>query len=246
MPAPEAMSPDAREMRPPQPVEFSTEEDWTDFWVAFWRNNGMGDSGASESKRRTAAYTAKQTMRDQRARALPSYGFGMREDGQMIATSRLEVREDDDGERYGYLFHLSVDEAHRGQGLARRLTEVREERARQDGCTRLVTDVFSGNPVALVSKLHEGYAVTDMKPQEMLHGEPPAGVFVVSKRLDNASATEDEQPQAGERRDVSLTDLGQVQELLDEGWHGVDAKNFGGPQDTDPVSWILVMEKPVA
>lgn len=56
----------------------------------------------------------------------------------------------------GYMIRVGVMEMHRGQGLQKRLIRVRQQRARLNGWTRLVTDT-TNNPASANALISAGF-----------------------------------------------------------------------------------------
>lgn len=231
------ISPEALKQQLTPPAELTSEQDLTQFWLTFRRNNGLTDKDEAREQR-TAALQAKQTLRnlDQNK---PTHFFGIKAGEKMVATGKLEIRTKKDG-KHGYLAFLTVDEDRRGKGLAKQLTDARTDLARREGCTHIDTDVFTENPIALITKLNDGYTLTDL---EFYGDNKEAGRFVLSKKIDDESEYDKKDGPLGELQEVELSDLSAIKNLLDRGWVGIDAKNLGDSKDKDPKQWKLIMEQ---
>lgn len=230
--------PEARNIKQFKPEELTTEKDLTEFWLSFRRNNPFVLQ-TPERERRYATMQAKAELRNMREQNKPTRFFGIKDDGRLVAASKLEIRTKDD-EKRGYLSMLAVDKDYRGKGLAKQLTDVRSDIARREGCTHIDTDVFTENPIALVTKLNDGYALTDL---EFYGDNKEAGSFVLSKKIDNEPEYDKREGPLGELQEVELSDLSAIKNLLDQGWVGIDAKNLGDSKDKDPKQWKLIMEQ---
>lgn len=229
--------PEAQEKQLTPPVELTSESDIIQFWLTFRRNNGLADKDGTREQR-LATLQAKKTMQDLENN--PSlHLFGIKEGESMVATGKLEVRTKPDG-KHGYLAFLAVDESQRGKGLAKKLTDVRTDMARQEGCTHIDTDVFTQNSIALVTKLNDGYALTDV---EFYGDEQEAGKFLLSKKIEEEPEYDKKDGPLGALQEVSLSDLSTIKNLVEKGWVGIDAKNVGDAQEKDPKQWILIMEQ---
>ncbi|MFA5776631.1 MAG: GNAT family N-acetyltransferase [Patescibacteria group bacterium] len=230
--------PEARDIKQFKPEELTTEDDFTEFWLAFRRNNPFVLQ-TPERERRTAAMQAKAELRNMQEQNKPTHIFGVKDNGQLIAAGKIEIRTKDD-EKHGYLSMLTVDENYRGKGLAKQLTDVRMEIARDEGCTHIDTDVFTENPIALVTKLNDGYTLADL---EFYGDDKKAGRFVLSKKIDGKPEYDKREGPLGGLQELELSDLSAIKNLLEQGWVGIDAKNLGDSKDKDPKQWKLIMEQ---
>ena len=219
------------------PTELKSEQDFTQFWLTFRRNNGLTDKDEAREQR-FATLQAKQTMRDLE-QDKPTHFFGVKAGDKMVATGKLEIRTKKDG-KHGYLAFLAVDEEQRGKGLAKQLTDTRTDLARREGCSHIDTDVFTENPIALVTKLNDGYALTDL---EFYGDDKKAGRFVLSKKINGEPEYDKKVELLGELQEVEFSDLSTIKNLLEQGWVGIDAKNLGDSKDKDPKRWTLIMEQ---
>lgn len=230
--------PEARDVKQFKPEELTTEEDLTEFWLSFRRNNPFVLQ-TPERERRYAAMQAKAELRNLQEQNKPTRFFGIKDSGKLVAASKLEIRAKND-EKHGYLSMLTVDEDYRGQGLAKQLTDVRTDTARREGCTHIDTDVFTENPIALVTKLNDGYTIIDL---EFYGDDKKAGRFVLSKKIDGESEYDKKEGSIGELQEVEMSDLSAIKNLLEQGWVGIDAKNLGDSKDKDTKQWKLIMEQ---
>lgn len=220
-----------------QPLELKSEQELTKFWSTFRRNNGLENNDSVREHRLIALQTV-QTLRDLEQNK-PIHFFGIKAGEKIVATAKLEIRTKKDG-KHGYLTSLTVDENRRGKGLAKQLTNARTGLARREGCTYIDTDVFTENPIALVTKLNDGYTLTDL---EFYGDNKEAGKFVLSKKIDGEPEYDKKDGPLGELQEVELTNLSVINNLLGQGWVGIDAKNLGDPRDKNPKQWKLIMEQ---
>lgn len=229
--------PEATKEQLSPPTELTSEQDIKEFWLAFRRNNGLivGDP-AHEDK--TATLQAKQTLREQRE-GKPAHFFGIKNNEKIVATGKLEIRTKGNG-KHGYLSFLAVDENQRGKGLAKQLTDIRTDLARREDCEYVDTDVFTGNPIALVTKFNDGYTLTGL---EFFSDDKQAGKFILSKKINGKPEYDKKDGALGELMEIQLSDLSTIKTLLDQGWVGIDTKNLGDEKDKDPKQWKLIMEK---
>ena len=183
------------------PAILNTEQDLVDFWSVFRRNNGMA-VGDEKMEKRMALMQARQTLAQAESQAGINYFFGAKNGDKMVATGKLEIRHNIDGEKHGYLSFLTVDEEFRGRGVAKQLTDVRSDFAREAGCSYVDTDVFAENPVALVTKFNDGYFLTAIDLSDT------AKKFSLAKRIDGKEEKFDKKKgQMGEMQEVNLSDL---------------------------------------
>ncbi len=220
-----------------KPQELTSEQDLTQFWLTFRRNNGLTDEDEAREKR-MANFQAKQTLRELERNGSTHF-FGVKSGEEMVATGKLEVRIKKDG-KHGYLAFLAVDESERGKGLAKQLTDARTDLARREGCTYIDTDVFTENPIALVTKLNDGYGVTDV---EFYGDNKESGKFILSKKIDSEAEYDKKEGPLRELQEFELSDLSAIKNVLEQGWVGIDAKNIGDEKDKDPKQWKLILEK---
>lgn len=230
--------PEARDIKQFEPEELTTEEDLTEFWLAFRRNNPFVLQ-TPERERRHATMQAKAELHSMQEQNKPTRFFGIKDGGRLVASGKLEIRTRDD-KKHGYLSMLTVDDDHRGKGLAKQLTDVRSDIARREGCTHIDTDVFTENPIALVTKLNDGYRLMDL---EFYGDDKKAGRFILSTKIDGEPEYDKKEGPIGELQEVEMSDLSAIKDLLVQGWVGIDAKNLGDSKDKDPKQWKLIMEQ---
>lgn len=223
------------------PAELNTENELADFWTTFRRNNGIAGND-DKMEKRMVAMQAKQTLAQIESQAELGHFFGAKSGDKMVATGKLTIRVDSQGEKHGYLSFLTVDKEFRGQGVAKQMTDVRSGFAKDRGCRHLDTDVFAENPVALVTKFNDGYLLTAIDISD------DSKKFSLSKRIDGAEAKYDKKNgPLGELKEVGLAELEEIKDLLDQGYVGIDMKNIGSEENSeknvDPKKWVLILEK---
>ncbi len=215
--------------------ELHSVDDLTQFLLTFRRNNGIADVNEDRGKS-MAAFEAKRKVEGDDATV---HFFGIKSAEAMIATGKLNVRPQIGDKKVGYLSFLSVDENFRGKGLAKKLTDAREEKAKKEGCTHMATDVFTQNPVALVTKFKDGYILNELE----FYGEDyDAGKFVLYKKIDGEESHDKKKGLVGTLQEVPLSNLQEIKKLLDQNWVGIDIKNVSNPENNDPTNWELIME----
>lgn len=222
----------------PDPVELKTENDFVDFWSTFWRNNGL-DSGSSDELKNSELKQARDTIASIAKEPGRYRYFGARDSERMVATGNVEIKVDNNGKKHGYLDRLTVDEKYRGKGMAKKITDVCSEYAKEVGCSYIDCSVNADNPTALVTKLNDGYLVTGLE----LFSNDEFGLFDVSKRLDNKDGGFDQKKgKIGNLLEVDLSDLKTINDLLSQGYVGIDVKNIGSKKDDNPKNWLLILE----
>lgn len=223
------------------PVELDNESGLTDFWSTFRRNNGLTADNESV-ERRLNLMQAKETLRQLQSEAGKSYFFGAKSGEKMVVTGKLEIRTNNKGEKHGYLSFLTVDKEFRGQGVAKQMTDIRSDFAKEVGCSHLDTDVFAENPVALVTKFNDGYFLTAVDIND------GTKKFSLSKRIDGVEEKYDKKEGVlGEIKEIGLSELENIKHSLEHGYVGIDIKNIGtgegSEKDIDPKNWVLILEK---
>ncbi|MBI4427051.1 MAG: GNAT family N-acetyltransferase [Candidatus Magasanikbacteria bacterium] len=222
------------------PTELTSEEELAQFWLAVYQNNGMALFSDPEKEKKAALREAKLTLYEIRRADHPVYFFGIKKDNRIIATGKLDIRTKDETDKDGYLSFLSVDENLRGKGLSKQLENIRVEYARRNGCSSVSGDVFTENPIALVTKLNDDYTVIGL---EFYDDDKQAGKFTVTKKINGKSKHERKKEPLGELREIQLSNLPAIKILLDQGWVGIDVKNLSDAKDKNPEQWMLIMEK---
>ena len=215
--------------------ELHSVDDLTQFLLTFRRNNGIADVNEDRGKR-MAAFEARKEVDGNDTTA---HFFGIKSEDVLIATGKLNVRPQIGDKKVGYLSFLSVDENFRGKGLAKQLTDARVDRARTEGCTYVATDVFTENPIALVTKFIDGYVLHDLE----FYGEDgKAGKFILYKKIDGKEEYDKKNGPIGNVQEMELSDLVGIKTLIDQGWVGIDIKNIASSKDNTPKNWKLIME----
>ncbi len=80
-------------------------------------------------------------------------------DDEPVGIGWFELRQRASGVS-AWIFDISLDEEHRGQGLGRRLLEALHDAARELGATSMTLNVFGDNTTAIRLYESSGYAVT--------------------------------------------------------------------------------------
>lgn len=218
--------------------ELTAPEDLVDFVVAT-----RSDVLESEDERRRVAEMSVQL---QRAEALEdgtqdSY-FAIRDSHKKIAvTGKLTVTTTG-GEKQGYLSALTVSPELRGKGLAKKITDVRIEAAKKAGCTSVYTRVDHANTPSLVSKLNDGFVITELPGYAKSNG--PGDFFLLTKRINGEEDADREKGPVGELKEVNLSNGEELSSLLNrKEWVGIDLKNNGPSDSKNPEDWTLILEK---
>jgi len=219
------------------PKELSSAEDIAQLLLTFRRNNGISGQDTDRAKRQVMQQAQREIEGDDRT----AHFFGIKDGENMVATGKLNVRPPVGDKKVGYLSFLAVDEQYRGKGFAKQLTDIRTERARQEGCTHIQTDIFTENPIALVTKLNDGYTLTNL---EFYGDEKKAGKFVLLKKIHGEREHDKKDGIPADLQEVGLSDLTEIYKLLKDGeWVGIDVKNTASADDTNPENWRLILEK---
>lgn len=228
------------EMKLPDPVELKTEKDFVDFWATFWRNNGLDSEGNDDRKKRELELATKTVYNLALFPSRYRY-FGVRDSERMIATGSVEIKIDNKWLKHGYLNDLTVDEKYRGKGVAKKITDLCDNYAKEVGCDYLDGSVDIDNPIALVTKLNDGYLVTGIELTSF--DELDLGLFKISKSLKRESGFDKKNGTNGNLVEENLSNLRDIEDLLTQGYVGIDIKNIGSKDDNDPKKWVLILEK---
>jgi ribosomal protein S18 acetylase RimI-like enzyme len=70
--------------------------------------------------------------------------------------------------QHAFLYHIVVDEAHRGRGLGKQALALAEDEMRRRGCRHLELNVFGWNTRAISLYRGQGYAPVDMRMRKSL------------------------------------------------------------------------------
>jgi ribosomal protein S18 acetylase RimI-like enzyme len=232
--------PEAKEKFQPKPVELQTKEELTQFWLNFKKNNPFSPtSPKTETRMAQKQADAMISQIEKEGENRTTFYYGVKDESSLIGTGKLEIKQYQDG-KHAYLSMLTVDDKYRGKGVAKELTDVRTEKAKQEGCTHIDTDVFSENAVALVTKLNDGYILNDIK---FYDEKKSAGSLKLSKPIDDRAEYDKKTGELGDLQEIPLSDLIAIENLLKQGWAGIDAKNLDDEKNKDPKKWLLIMEK---
>lgn len=222
------------------PKELTLKDDLTQFWATFRRNNGLTFEDSGREKR-IVSIQADATLAE--IEHSKTNFFGIKEGDKIVATGKLDIIQNEDGNTHGYLSFLSVDENFRGEGLAKKLTDIRIQKAREVGCTFVDIDVYTENPIGLATKFNDNFVLTGVDFSQDGESEKQAGKFRLSKKIDGVSEYDSKKGVVENLEEVDLTELDKIKNLLDKDWVGIDIKNIGDPKDNNPENWILIFEK---
>lgn len=215
---------------PYRSVELITPEELREFALAFRSFFGkiLPDLGAEEKE---IDKLTQHCLRQQKDANIITRFYGLRDGQTLIATGRLQVRQDQDSkEKVALLSHLSVDPRYRGKKLSTRLSQERIAEARSLGATRILAHVAQANPASLSLKLREGFQVTGFMYYD---NAKRFGRFEVSQSL-----TETQPGNASEQashQEVLLSDTKTLDELLHSGWVGI---KLGGTRDDPQITMV--------
>ncbi len=218
------------------PTELTSEADLTQFWMTHNRNNNLSLSHP-DRERRASMLKAQETLEEQRVNPT-LHAFGVKDGETIIATGMFEVWEDPDNIKRGFLSHDTVDMAYRGKGIAKRLTDVRMQLAKEYDCPYVDCIVSAQNPIGLVTKFNDHFVLRDIT---FYLNTGDAEGFSLTKKLE--TGTEPYKEPEGELEEIPLTDLKTIEARLEEGWTGIDLKNQHDATDNDPHHWTLIMVK---
>lgn len=172
--------------------------------------------------------------------------YGVKKDGKIIATAMLyliperkELNEKPDHVWYAYLGFLTVDKVYRGNSIAKKMTEVRIERAKQEGAIGVTTHVFASNPQALATKFDDGFFIDHLNIEDgKLIG------FHLRKDFEERQKSRDfQKSQLASLEEINLSETKAIQECIENGAIGIDIKNLKEVTDTNPAHWILILQK---
>ena len=127
------------------------------------------------------------------ARVAKTRGFGFTEPIAMIGGAYISPRE-------------------RNKGMVKKLTDRREVWARENGIEHAITVILNENVPSLVSKLHQGYKITDVSSPD-----GKTGSITLHKNL-----MQDEETHYSEKKVVNFADLYAIKDALVEGWIGAE------------------------
>lgn len=219
------------------PIELYTLEELTEFWLTAWNNNGYLPQKDTHKNRKDAEWQAKKTLKEISKEQDPMHVYGIKESGHLVATGRLSFSKDARGMKIGHLAGLTVNEEYRGQSLAKKITDIRIEKAKEAGCAYISTEVFASNAIGLVTKLNDGFVITGPKTTD---GELIA--FILTKKIDR-DPDHDQKDSVGQLEEINFTNQDKIIALLQSGWYGIDMKNLGDANDNDPARWVMILEK---
>ena len=88
-------------------------------------------------------------------------------DDEAVGMGWIELRQGASGTS-AWIYDISVDAGHRGEGLGRRLLDALHQAARDLGATSMGLNVFGDNPAAIRLYETSGYAVTAQQMRRQL------------------------------------------------------------------------------
>ncbi len=225
------------------PIELTSLEDMTDFWLTFRKNNGLTIKD-TEKELRMAHLQALETL--EKIKAGNEIFYGVKKDGKIIATGllhlipeRTSIRKESNHSWYAYLGLLTVNPEYRGKSIAKKLTEVRMERAKQEGAAGVTTHVFASNPRALATKFDDGFYVDHLNIQD----DELIGFNLKKDFKESYFSPDPKKGHLRELKEVNLSNHQSIREDEENGWRGIDIKNLGDAKDNDPTKWNLILEK---
>ena len=96
--------------------------------------------------------------------ASPGHSFHVVvEDGEAAGVGVLWLYVDPQAPATAWLYHILIDEKHRGRGLGSAALELAEAEARASGCTALELNVFGWNTRAIALYVRHGYSPVDIR-----------------------------------------------------------------------------------
>lgn len=179
----------------------------------------------------TLAQQAQQRLAQKEAPA-DNY-FGAFDGDKLIGFASLMI-----DKRYnyhtGYMTNLNVDPTYRGKGVADSLTDARLEFARQNDCDWVSTTVDADNTKGMITKFKNGFILSDydIVPNQ----------FIFRKQIKSEEYFDPKQGPLGELKELSLVDIEAIEDLMVEGYRGVDIRNIGDVGNSDPSNWVLIFE----
>jgi len=202
------------------PRELDTHEDKLKFITALRKNHELPIGDAAFERRFAETWVQK----DEEQEGIDQVRYYAVEDGgEFIATGRLDVGTDKDGNKFGHLAALTVAPSHRGKVLGgrklhRKMTDVRIEQARKEGCEYLDTTVivpFKTHTAALAAKINSGFILTEFIDHSEEGTAFEMGAFRMAKQLEGEQSLFSD-----EHTEIQAEDLQAVDAALKEGWLG--------------------------
>lgn len=135
-------------------------------------------AGFAEDKVRAGSWSAAESLEKSRkafehflpeGMASPGHSFHlvMADDGA-TQIGVLWIFIDANAPATAWLYHIVIDERHRGQGLGKAALELAEAHARGHGCTSMELNVFGWNTRAIDLYSRHGYSPVDIRMRKDL------------------------------------------------------------------------------
>ncbi len=151
-----------------KPRNITSKEDLVKFWTA-WREVYGLTMRNSEYEKRFLEQKADESLQDIEGEGTPKFFYVIEDEkGDIVVTGELTIQEKTPGEKNGYLSLLTVREQDRKKGLAKQMTDVRIEKAREMNCTHVTTEVLLDNEQALRSKERDGFTIQETQKHKVI------------------------------------------------------------------------------
>jgi ribosomal protein S18 acetylase RimI-like enzyme len=220
-------------------TELTTAEERLECMLEIRKNRG---TNLADPKEELMAAQQTLDMAEEKAKQnkeLLSFYAIRNDSGEIVGTAKLNIY-NKDGEKRAHLGRLTVKPEYRGKRLATALTNKTIETALANACETMDAEVDLLNPPALVSRLNDGFAIVDLNLELDEDGER---CFSVIKRLRKEPGYDKKIGSLGEMQEICLTEAEKIQNLLRNGWVGIDTRNLEEKNDMDPKKWMLILEK---
>ncbi len=221
-------------------IELTDSKDLLECMLEIRKNRGT-NLADQEAEITAAKRVLDENIENANKNDQPLFFYAIRNDAnQIVGTAKLTIY-NKGSEKRAHLARLTVKPEYRGKGLASILTEKTIQVALAHNCEVMDAEVDILNPPALISRLHDDFVIIDLNLELDEDGER---CFSTIKKLKKEPIGYDNKKGSlDELREISLAEAEQIQNLLRNGWVGIDLKNLEGRDDRDPNKWILILEK---
>lgn len=168
--------------------------------------------------------------------------------GKIVAAGKASVK--DEAPKEAYFSYAVVERELRGEAYMTKLFNAREGWAKKEKhCDRITAEIKTNNVSSLRHAFKNDLQVVgmgDVSKQDS-YG---VGIFILAKELSDASAEGDTQNiskgTTGLSREILLSDLAEIKDLLDKDFVGYELKPVGDKTDLSIENWRLVMKPKAA
>ncbi|MDO8625930.1 MAG: GNAT family N-acetyltransferase [Candidatus Magasanikbacteria bacterium] len=221
---------------PPEPELLESEADKLNFLMLsermFYPDRHHPDSQAQRLAKRRLHSDEKSGVKF----------FALKDGGAIVAGGSLRIQ-DRSGLRIALLTDNFTIPELRGEAYSNKITTERLRWAAEQGCYAAEANVRTDNPTALAAKLKNGFNVTSLPPS-LRQGSTRSFKIYKNLRLPaTTDLTSSETAYQPEWEEIPLSDLDTIRHRLRSGWLGIDVKNAGKKESSDPQDWVLILEK---